>query len=112
MTKSTNSIEDYIKSLEPKARDIIERLRDFAIEAAPRVMVRISYKMLCFQNGEKYLYIGAFKNHIGIYPPIKDNPELIEKLRQFANIKGNLAFKYRDEMPFNLIKEAMIHALL
>ncbi len=112
MTKPVNRISDYIESLEPKARDIIESLRDFAIEVAPNVRERISYKMLWFQNGEKYLYIGGFKNHIGMYPPIQNNPDLVEKLRPFANNKGNLAFKYNDEMPYDLIKEAIIHALL
>lgn len=63
----------------------------------------ISYKMPALKQEKCFFYFAAFKNHIGIYPPVKDNKLLIEELKPFANEKGNLKFKLSEPIPFELI---------
>ena len=112
MTNATNEIDNYLSRLDPKAKQIIEQLRSMVKELAPNATERISYQMPCFQNGKNYIYIGAFKHHIGIYPPIKWTLELLEKLKPYANKKGNLAFEFKNDIPFALLAEVIKSALL
>ena len=50
------------------------------------------------------VYFGAFKKHIGFYPPVRD-----EKLRREASIyegeKGNLKFPLDKPIPYTLISK-------
>lgn len=112
MREEKIDIDQYIDGLDPEAAQIMSRLREMAKSVAPDVKESISYQMPLFSRANNYIFIGAFKSHIGIYPPIKNSPDLIQRLRPFANNKGNLAFKYKNEMPYDLIKEAIIHTLL
>jgi hypothetical protein len=45
----------------------------------------------------------AFKNHLGVYPPIKKDRALIRETARHRNEKGNLSFKYSEPIPYELI---------
>ena len=69
---------------------------------APLAEERISYGMpALFQNGA-VVYFGAFKNHLGLFPPVED-PALLAQVAPYAGPKGNLQFPYSQPMPLSLI---------
>ena len=54
-----------------------------------------------FQNGA-VVYFGAFKSHLGLFPPVED-AALRAQASQYAGPKGNLRFPYAQPMPLELI---------
>jgi uncharacterized protein YdhG (YjbR/CyaY superfamily) len=51
-------------------------------------------------------YFATFKNHLGIYPPVTEDAALIAELSRFRNEKGNLIFKFKEPIPYELIARA------
>ena len=59
--------------------------------------------MPAFRKQRIFLYFAAFKKHIGIYPPVTDDQELIAETARFRGVKGNLSFPYSQELPIDLV---------
>jgi uncharacterized protein YdhG (YjbR/CyaY superfamily) len=97
------SVEEYINSCNPEVKPVLREILRVAKAAVPSSHEVISYKMPALKQEKCFFYIGAFKNHIGIYPPVKNNELLKEELKPFANEKGNLKFKLSEPIPFELI---------
>lgn len=97
------TIDEYIALQPPGVQPVLEQIRAAIREAAPGAEETISYQMPAFVQDGILVYIGAFKNHIGLYPPVSD-----EKLKQeaaiYAGEKGNLRFPLAEPMPYTLIK--------
>ena len=83
--------------------------RSKAVRAAVLAVVpdgeeRISYRMpAIFQHGV-VVYYAAFKEHIGLYPPVA-TPALRTKAAKYAGPKGNLQFPHADALPLDLIAQ-------
>lgn len=101
------TVDDYIRAAPEPAKPILERLRVMAIETYPAAKETISYKMPAYRQGTVFLYFAAFKNHIGIYPPVKAPASLVKALTPYRGPKGNLQFKYKDAVPYELIARVM-----
>ena len=63
----------------------------------------ISYKMPAFKQERVFFYFAAFKNHIGVYPPVTKDAALIKELAPYRGEKGNLSFPLGEPLPFELI---------
>lgn len=98
------SIDEYIAAFSPEVRSILERIRATIKKAAPDTEEMISYQMPTFTLKGHLVYFGAFKKHIGFYPPVRD-----EKLRRETSIyegeKGNLRFPLDKPIPYTLISK-------
>jgi uncharacterized protein YdhG (YjbR/CyaY superfamily) len=57
------------------------------------------------------VHFAAFKNHIGLYPPISGNAELEEAVSPYAGEKGNLRFPLDQPIPYALIGRIVEHKL-
>ncbi len=70
----------------------------------PQARPCIGYQMPAFR-GNKYIffYFAAFKKHIGIYPPVTADAELIQSLQPYRGQKGNLSFPLDQPLPLELI---------
>lgn len=97
------SVEEYINSYNPKVKEILQEILRVAKAAVPNSHEVISYKMPALKQEKCFFYFAAFKNHIGIYPPVKNNEILIEEIKPFANEKGNIKLKLSEPIPFELI---------
>lgn len=102
--KAAPSIEAYIAAAEPKARPILKRLRRILRKAAPDATEVISYGMPAFRENGVLLYFAAFKNHIGMYPPISGDKALEKALARYRGPKGNLQFPLSEPIPYDLIE--------
>jgi uncharacterized protein YdhG (YjbR/CyaY superfamily) len=99
---SRSDIDTYIATCEPAVRPILRRIRATIRKAAPRAEERISYRMPAFFQDGVLIYFAAFKNHIGIYPPVRDKT-LKAQLARYAGPKGNLKFPLDEPFPYALL---------
>jgi uncharacterized protein YdhG (YjbR/CyaY superfamily) len=104
------TVDEYIAGFAPEIQAVLRAVRATLRRAAPRAEECISYRMpALFQDGV-VVYFGAFKRHIGMYPPVQD-PALRDRLAAHAGPKGNLRFRYAEPIPHALIA-AIVRARL
>jgi uncharacterized protein YdhG (YjbR/CyaY superfamily) len=49
------------------------------------------------------VYFAAWKNHIGLYPPIAGDKALEKAVARYAGPKGNLQFPLDEPIPYELV---------
>lgn len=107
MNAAHATVDEYIESFSPDIQNVLRAVRATVRGAAPQAEERISYRMpALFQNGA-VVYYGAFKSHLGLFPPVED-PALLAKLARYAGPKGNLHFPYSEPMPHQLIAAVVL----
>lgn len=108
MKAKFSSVDEYITASAPAARPVLVRLRELAKKAVPQAQETISYQMPALRLTRVFFYFAAFKRHIGIYPPLKDDRALIKELDPYRNEKGNLKFPLDEPLPYELIERLVI----
>lgn len=96
--------EDYLATV----ADDEARARLLAIRAAVEALLPdatrcIAYSMPAYRGRKVFLYVAAFRKHIGVYPPLRHDAGLIAELAPYRNEKGNLAFRLAQPLPLELI---------
>ena len=103
--KSPKSIDEYIAATSPDVRAILERIRSTIRKAAPGAQEMISYRMPAFTLKGVLVYFAAFRNHIGLYPPVKGDARIERSISRYAGEKGNLRFPLDQRIPYGLIEK-------
>ena len=104
MPEVPTNVDEYIAGHSAEKRKLLEAVRATVLAAVPGGEERISYKMPAVFSSGVVVYYAAFKNHIGLYPPVAD-PAVAAKVAKFAGPKGNLQFPYTEPLPLSLIAE-------
>jgi uncharacterized protein YdhG (YjbR/CyaY superfamily) len=99
-----NTIDEYIAAFSPEVQEILEKIRRVVRAAAPEAQEAISYQIPTFKLNGILVHFAAFKNHIGIYPPIRGDAALEEAVAPYAGEKGNLRFPLDQPIPYDLIE--------
>jgi uncharacterized protein YdhG (YjbR/CyaY superfamily) len=102
-TPKITSVDDYIAFASPAARGIIEQIRHIVRSAVPTASETISYGMPAFKLKKVFFSFAVFKNHIGIFPPVKGDHKLQTDLRPYRGEKGNLKLPLSKPIPYELI---------
>lgn len=97
------TITEYIAAAAPEARALLRKLRAAIREAAPDADEVISYRMPAFRQGGILLYFAAFREHIGVFPPVRGDAALMKALAPYAGPKGNLRFPLDEPFPYALL---------
>ena len=98
------SIDQYIAVCSPEVRAILKKLRSTVKRAAPPETEEIiSYRMPAFLLHGVLVYFAAFKNHIGMFPPIRGDAKLEAAVAKYAGPKGNLKFPLDEPIPYSLV---------
>lgn len=105
--KPPETVDDYIAKQPPKVRAILGRLRRIVRRVAPDARESISYRIPTFTLNGRLVYFAAFRNHIGLYPPVRGNAALERAVASYANEKGNLRFPLDQPMPYTLIERVV-----
>jgi uncharacterized protein YdhG (YjbR/CyaY superfamily) len=105
------SIDHYNTRFPPEIRAILEKVRTTIGEAAPDAKEVISYRMPTFMQNGVLVHYAAFKNHIGLYPPVHGDAELEAAVAPYAGEKGNLRFPFDQPIPYDLIGRIVRHKL-
>ena len=98
------SIDEYIAAFSPEVQAILDQIRLTISAAAPDAEEVISYQMPAFKLHGALVYFAAFKNHIGFYPPVSGDPDLVKAVSPYAGEKGNLRFPLDQPIPYDLIE--------
>jgi uncharacterized protein YdhG (YjbR/CyaY superfamily) len=96
-------IDDYISQFPGEVQAILQKVRETISHAAPDAKEVISYQMPAFKQHGILVYFAAWKNHIGLYPPISGDKALEKSIARYAGPKGNLQFPLDEPMPLDLI---------
>ncbi|MDZ4692957.1 iron chaperone [Terricaulis sp.] len=97
------TIDAYIAGASPQVRPVLLKIRALIRRAAPGAKEIISYRMPAFRQNGVLLYFAAFKNHIGMFPPVRGDEELEHELKRYRGPKGNLRFPLDEPIPYDLI---------
>lgn len=98
------SIEQYIAARPPEVRGVLRKLRSTIRRAAPPPAEEIiSYQIPAFRLHGILIYFAAFKNHIGVFPPIRGDAKLEAAVAKYAGPKGNLKFPLDAPIPYALV---------
>lgn len=103
MAKPTD-IDGYISQFPADVRAILEKLRETISNAAPDAKEVISYQMPAFKQHGILVYFAAWKQHIGLYPPIVGDKALEKAVANYAGPKGNLQFPLDKPVPYGLVE--------
>ncbi len=95
--------EEYFATCTPEARARLESIRAEAERRVPGAERCISYAMPALKKERVFVYFAAFKNHIGVYPPLNGPPALLDELAPYRGPKGNLIFPFKEPLPLDLI---------
>lgn len=106
MAKSVKptDIDGYISQFPDKVKVVLEDVRQAVRRAAPDATEVISYQMPAFKQHGILVYFAAWKNHIGLYPPISGDKAIEKAIAHYAGPKGNLQFPLDEPMPCDLIE--------
>jgi uncharacterized protein YdhG (YjbR/CyaY superfamily) len=110
-TGKPETIDEYNAGFPPEKRAILEKIRTTIRDAAPDAKEVISYRMPTFTQNGVLIHYAAFKNHIGLYPPVSGDAELEAALAPYAGEKGNLRFPLDHPIPYGLIERIVKHKL-
>jgi uncharacterized protein YdhG (YjbR/CyaY superfamily) len=102
------TIDEYIAAAPSEAQPILRKIRRTISSAAPGAQELISYRMPAFRLHGILVYFAAFKNHIGLYPPVSGDAKLEKALLPYAGPKGNLKFPLDQAIPYALIKRVVL----
>src|SRR5262245_1489143 len=109
--KKPETIDEYNAEFPPEKRAVLEKVRTTIKAAAPDAKEAISYRMPTFMQDGVLVHYAAFKNHIGLYPPVSGDAELEAALAPYAGEKGNLRFPLDHPIPYALITRIVKHKL-
>ncbi len=97
------TVDDYLAATAPEVRNVLEEIRARARAAVPDATECISYQVPALKRKKVFFYYAAFKQHVGIYPPVKGDAALAAELAPFRGPKGNLQFPLSAPIPYELI---------
>lgn len=103
-TQPPENIDAYIARFPDDVRAVLEKVRETIGHAAPDAKEIISYQMPAFKQHGMLIYFAAWKNHIGLYPPISGDAVLEKAVAKYAGPKGNLQFPLNKPIPYRLIE--------
>ncbi|MFA6958745.1 MAG: DUF1801 domain-containing protein [Thermoanaerobaculia bacterium] len=101
--RAAADIDAYIAASRSDVQPILEEIRRIVIAGAPDASELVSYGMPAFRMHGILLYFAAFKNHIGLFPPVSGDAALEKALAPYAGPKGNLKFPLDQPIPWSLI---------
>jgi uncharacterized protein YdhG (YjbR/CyaY superfamily) len=104
MRPAATNVDEYIAAFPPAVRAILRKVRRTVRAAAPDASEVISYRMPALKKRGILVYFAAFKEHIGLFPPIKGDAALEKAAAPYAGPKGNLRFPFDEPIPYGLIK--------
>lgn len=97
-------IDEYIARFPADVQAILEKVRGTIRKAAPEAKETISYQMHAFRQHGILVYFAAWKEHIGLYPPVSGDKALEKAVARYAGPKGNLQFPLDQPIPYDLIE--------
>jgi uncharacterized protein YdhG (YjbR/CyaY superfamily) len=106
--KSTE-VDAYMARFPKPVQTRLRQVRRVIRAAAPKATELISYRIPAYRQHGMLVYFAAFKAHIGLFPPVRDNEALRKSAAKYAGPKGNLRFPHDEALPLALISRIVRH---
>jgi len=103
-SQKPKDIDSYIAQFPADVQAVLQEVRATIRHAAPEAEETISYMMPSFKQHGILVHFAAWKNHIGLYPPISGDKALEKAVARYAGPKGNLQFPLDEPIPYDLIE--------
>jgi len=100
-----NTIDEYISTFPDDIQNILQKVKQTIIEAAPDAEEAISYQIPTFKLNGNLVHFAAFKNHIGFYPAPSGQKAFQKELSVYKSGKGSVQFPLDKPIPLSLIKK-------
>jgi uncharacterized protein YdhG (YjbR/CyaY superfamily) len=94
----------YIDAADEPARSRLRALRKVVRAEAPDAVERIAYGLATWQQGGHLIHLGAFQNHIGVYPGPAAIVVFAAELATFKTSKGAIQIPYDAPLPLELVR--------
>lgn len=103
--------DDYIAKAPMAGHAALLAIQHTVERLLPQAQRCIGYNMPAYRLERVFFYFAAFKNHIGVYPPLHlnelpaadQNSQWAAQLMPYRGPKGNLTFLYKQPLPSDLI---------
>ena len=102
-------IDSYIATFPGNVQTLLTKVRRTIRAAAPKATEVISYNIPAFKQHGLLVYFAGFKNHVGLFPPVRGDAALLKAVAKYAGPKGNLKFPYHEPLPLALIARIVRH---
>jgi uncharacterized protein YdhG (YjbR/CyaY superfamily) len=102
--KAPADFNAYLGQFPADVQAVLRKVRTTIQRAAPEATETISYQMPAFKQYGILVYFAAWKEHIGLYPPVAGDKALEKAIARYAGPKGNLQFPLAEPIPFHLIE--------
>ena len=106
-SKNMTAVDKYIFGIEDEAvQERMMLLRDIFLHEVPNVQECIRYQMPAYQIGKGYLYLAAYKKHIGIHA-IDGLESIEEEIAPYRakNTRDTLHFLHKNPLPIELVQK-------
>ena len=106
------TIDEYIARYPRDVQAILQKIRNTIRKVAPEAQEKVSYQMPAFALNGMLIYFAAFKEHIGMYPPVKGDAQFQKDTKAYRGPKGNFKFRLREAIPYGLIERLIRFRLI
>ena len=109
MTTPPTSVEAYLAGFPDGTREVLEQVVAAVRRALPGCEEKIRYGMPAFMfDGARYgIHVAGWKNHVGLYPVARLDPDLEAELEPYRTHKDTVRFVYRDGVPYDLVERVV-----
>ncbi|MCW2847356.1 MAG: hypothetical protein JWR90_1330 [Marmoricola sp.] len=98
-----DSVEDYLDSLGPEVRSIVEQVGAAIRVALPQGEHTITYNIpTVVVEGRRVVHYAGWKKHVSLYPAPADE-DLQAELAPYVAGRGTLKFPVSQPVPYDLI---------
>ncbi len=106
MREKFESVNDYLRSMQPEVRKTLQAVRKSILASAKGLDEVISYNIPGYKlNGKAVVFIAGFKNHCSLYPITKDLVKSLGNKLDKYTIKGStLQYEIGKPLPAALVK--------
>jgi uncharacterized protein YdhG (YjbR/CyaY superfamily) len=105
--RNPTTIDEYLASVEPEQRAVLQKLRQTIHAAASTAEECISYGIPAFRlNGRSLVFFGAWANHCSFYPGNSTTlKNFRDDLKSFQVSKGTIRFSPDRPLPLALVEK-------
>ena len=109
MADKITTIDDYLATLSPEKRAVLQALRETIKAAAPEAQECISYQMPAFRLNGMLVGFAAAANHCALYAWNGTTVEAFkEELKDFDISKGTIRFTPDKPLPDALVRHLVL----
>lgn len=101
------NIDEYIATFPEDVQAILQEFRRRSRKLLPDAQEKISYGIPTLYQAGNVIHFAAFKQHIGLFPPVQADAQLQLKIARYQGPKGNLQFPLKEPMPWPLITQVL-----